>query len=279
MYSTDNGPHMNSLARRRHDAVPQREELELGGRLPGAGDGPLAGPHPGRAGAQRHRQPQRLVRDPARRGRRHRRRRSAQGRHRPGRHDVQGAPRRAQPARLPHRRGAERARASTSSTSPTTATSPRCATTTGSSSSSSSGRQGTLSIWAEPYTELRVPKIFNLRTDPYERADITSNTYYDWMLDHAWTCSSRRRPTWRGCSRPSPSSRPDRSRPASASTRCWRSSRPASRAALTRSRAGPHATRLTCPAACSRWAPTTTTPRRHRSTGCGSAPSPSTRPR
>ena len=31
-----------------------------------------------------------------------------------------------------------------------------------------------------------MPKIFNLRTDPYERADITSNTYYDWMLDHAW---------------------------------------------------------------------------------------------
>jgi arylsulfatase A-like enzyme len=45
---------------------------------------------------------------------------------------------------------------------------------------------GTLRVWAEPYTELRVPKIFNLRTDPYERADITSNTYYDWMLDRAW---------------------------------------------------------------------------------------------
>jgi arylsulfatase len=45
---------------------------------------------------------------------------------------------------------------------------------------------GTLNIWAEPYTELRVPKIFNLRTDPFERADITSNTYYDWLLDHAW---------------------------------------------------------------------------------------------
>ncbi|HSK90103.1 MAG TPA: arylsulfatase [Euzebyales bacterium] len=46
--------------------------------------------------------------------------------------------------------------------------------------------RGTLNIWAEPYVELRVPKIFNLRTDPYERADITSNTYYDWVLDHAW---------------------------------------------------------------------------------------------
>ncbi|MFS0698650.1 arylsulfatase [Cellulomonas sp. 179-A 4D5 NHS] len=45
---------------------------------------------------------------------------------------------------------------------------------------------GTLRVWAEPFTHLRVPKIFNLRTDPYERADITSNTYYDWLLDHAW---------------------------------------------------------------------------------------------
>jgi arylsulfatase len=41
---------------------------------------------------------------------------------------------------------------------------------------------GTLQIWAEPFTKLRVPKIFNLRADPYERADITSNTYYDWFM-------------------------------------------------------------------------------------------------
>ena len=39
--------------------------------------------------------------------------------------------------------------------------------------------RGTLQIWAEPFTRLRVPKIFNLRTDPFERADETSNTYYD----------------------------------------------------------------------------------------------------
>ena len=45
---------------------------------------------------------------------------------------------------------------------------------------------GTLLIWANPFTSLRVPKMFNLRTDPYERADITSNTYYDWLLDHAF---------------------------------------------------------------------------------------------
>ncbi|HEV7583321.1 MAG TPA: arylsulfatase, partial [Mycobacterium sp.] len=45
---------------------------------------------------------------------------------------------------------------------------------------------GTLRIWLEPYTELRAPKLFNLRTDPYERADITSNTYFDWMIDRIW---------------------------------------------------------------------------------------------
>ena len=36
---------------------------------------------------------------------------------------------------------------------------------------------GTLEIWREPFTCLRAPKMFNLRMDPYERADITSNTY------------------------------------------------------------------------------------------------------
>lgn len=46
--------------------------------------------------------------------------------------------------------------------------------------------RGTLQIWAEPFITLRVPKMFNLRTDPYERADVTSNTYYDWLLDHVF---------------------------------------------------------------------------------------------
>ena len=46
--------------------------------------------------------------------------------------------------------------------------------------------QGTLQIWAEPFTVLRVPKLFNLRTDPFERADVTSNTYWDWMLDNVY---------------------------------------------------------------------------------------------
>lgn len=45
---------------------------------------------------------------------------------------------------------------------------------------------GTLGVWAEPFVRLRVPKIYNLRTDPYEFADITSNSYYDWMLQNAY---------------------------------------------------------------------------------------------
>jgi arylsulfatase len=46
--------------------------------------------------------------------------------------------------------------------------------------------EGTMRIWAEPFVTLRLPKIFNLRTDPYERADITSNTYYEWLVEHLY---------------------------------------------------------------------------------------------
>ncbi len=45
---------------------------------------------------------------------------------------------------------------------------------------------GTMQIWAEPFVPLRLPKLYNLRTDPFERADITSNTYYDWFVDRAY---------------------------------------------------------------------------------------------
>ena len=45
---------------------------------------------------------------------------------------------------------------------------------------------GTCMIWSEPLVTLRTPKIFNLRTDPYEHADITCNSYWDWMFDHVY---------------------------------------------------------------------------------------------
>src|SRR5262245_48700418 len=45
---------------------------------------------------------------------------------------------------------------------------------------------GTLQVWAEPFVPLRFPKLYNLRTDPFERADITSNTYWEWVLQKAY---------------------------------------------------------------------------------------------
>ncbi len=45
-------------------------------------------------------------------------------------------------------------------------------------------KEGTMGLWAEPFTTLRLQKIFNLYQDPFERADITSNTFWDWQLNH-----------------------------------------------------------------------------------------------
>jgi arylsulfatase len=41
-------------------------------------------------------------------------------------------------------------------------------------------------VWREPFVELRVPLLFNLRRDPFERAQHNSNTYNDWFLDRAF---------------------------------------------------------------------------------------------
>jgi arylsulfatase len=38
-------------------------------------------------------------------------------------------------------------------------------------------------VWREPFVELRVPLLFNLRRDPFEKAQHNSNTYNDWFLD------------------------------------------------------------------------------------------------
>ena len=43
---------------------------------------------------------------------------------------------------------------------------------------------GTMGVWAEPFTKLRLQKIFNLYQDPFERADITSNSFWEWQLNH-----------------------------------------------------------------------------------------------
>lgn len=41
-------------------------------------------------------------------------------------------------------------------------------------------------VWIEPFVELRVPQVFNLRRDPFEKAQHNSNTYYDWLLERAF---------------------------------------------------------------------------------------------
>ncbi|MCG2461712.1 arylsulfatase [Flavobacteriaceae bacterium F89] len=46
--------------------------------------------------------------------------------------------------------------------------------------------RGTFDVWVDPFVPLRTPKIFDLRADPYETADYDSNTYWDWVLDHAF---------------------------------------------------------------------------------------------
>lgn len=45
---------------------------------------------------------------------------------------------------------------------------------------------GTLAVWRDPFTRLRAPVIYNLRTDPFEFATVTSNSYNDWMFRHAY---------------------------------------------------------------------------------------------
>src|SRR6201988_4261373 len=43
-----------------------------------------------------------------------------------------------------------------------------------------------LMCWFEPFVKLRAPKMFNLRRDPFVRADENSNTYWDWVISHAY---------------------------------------------------------------------------------------------
>jgi arylsulfatase len=45
---------------------------------------------------------------------------------------------------------------------------------------------GTFAVWQNPFRTLRMPYIFNLRTDPFERASITSNNYNNWLIEHTW---------------------------------------------------------------------------------------------
>ncbi len=47
-------------------------------------------------------------------------------------------------------------------------------------------REKTFQLWREPFVELRIPLVFNLRRDPFEKAQHNANTYHDWVLDRAY---------------------------------------------------------------------------------------------
>ena len=183
MYSTDNGPHMNTWPD--GGMTPFRSEKNT--NWEGAFRVPLLVRWPGKipagVGVQRHRPAPRLAADvPRVAGEPDIVEKCKKG-HQAARQDLQGPHRRLQPPAVPDQEGEK---------------SPR----KGFVYFDDDGDivalrfdnwkvvfmeqrvEGTLQIWAEPFVTLRIPKMFNLRTDPYERADITSNSYYEWFLYH-----------------------------------------------------------------------------------------------
>jgi arylsulfatase len=50
-------------------------------------------------------------------------------------------------------------------------------------------RAKTMQLWAEPFVTLRLPKTFNLRRDPFKRADENSKGYWNWLLEHVFVIS------------------------------------------------------------------------------------------
>jgi len=48
-------------------------------------------------------------------------------------------------------------------------------------------RKEGFAVWSEPFANLRLPKIFNLRSDPFERADVDADMFYSkWLADRAF---------------------------------------------------------------------------------------------
>ena len=186
MYSSDNGPHMNTWPDGAHDAVPQREEHQLGRRLPRAAAGALAREDRGRQRvATRSSSTMTGCRRswpwPAIPTASNKLKKGATVNGKKFKNHIDGY------NLLPYLTGEEKER-------------PRKFFFYFSDDGDVLGIRydnwklvfmeqrcrGTMQIWAEPFTRLRLPKIFNLRMDPYERADITSNTYYDWCLHNMY---------------------------------------------------------------------------------------------
>ena len=187
MYSTDNGPHMNTWPDGGNDAVPQREEHQLGRRLPHTHAGALAGQDQGRARSQRDRPASRLAADLPGHGRRARRDGEAEARApRPTARHFKNHIDGYEPAALSHRRREEepaqlllllqrrRRRAGHALRQLQDrvhgAALPRAPCGSGRSRS----------------PRCACPRSSTCAPIHYERADVTSNTYYDWFVHHAY---------------------------------------------------------------------------------------------
>ena len=185
MYSTDNGAEVMSWPDGGCDAIPRREGHQLGGRLACPVRDPLARCHQAGDRFQRHllahrhapdswRQP-RASRTSSRNSRRDTRRQQ----------DVQGPHRRLQPAALPEGRGQ---RESTKGLSLLERRRRSDGTARRRLESPFHGAAGPrVGVWQEPLVALRVPKLFNLRSDPFERAGEDASMFYDkWMVDRTF---------------------------------------------------------------------------------------------
>ena len=186
MYSTDNGPHMNTWP----DAAMTPFRNEKNSNWEGAYRVPCMVRWPGKIkpGSVSNQivGPSRLAADASGHGRRHRSDREVAEGLQARRHDLQGSPRRLQPRPVPDWASRKKARAKSFLYCNDDQQVTGLRYDNWKLVFMEQRARGTLRIWSEPFVTLRVPKIFNLRLDPYERADITSNTYYDWLLDHVF---------------------------------------------------------------------------------------------
>ena len=192
VYTTDNGPNQCSWP----DAAttPFRSEKDTNWegafRVPAMVRWP--GQYQGRRSLQRDGLRPRLVPDAACRGRRRRHQGSPAQGHQPRRQDLQGPSRRLQPAAVPDRQGAKVARATSSTTSTMTAMLVAYRYDDWKIVFCEQRKPGGFEVWSNPFTCLRAPKVFNLRMDPFERADIVSDQYYDWLAKNAYLLAIRR---------------------------------------------------------------------------------------
>ncbi len=115
-------------------------------------------------------------------GRRARSRREGEERLQGRRHDLQGSPRRLQPSALPVRQGQGIATPRLPLLERRRRPRWRCVVNQYKIVFAEQ-RQTGLEVWREPLVTLRIPRMYDLRSDPFERGD-ESFKYNDWFVEH-----------------------------------------------------------------------------------------------